>query len=65
MLIVHEKSSCECLIDANVDALARSEIGGGKNCYRTFTNDPDESNIYCGTCEVMSGRARNKSVCYK
>lgn len=64
-LIVCEKSSPDCLIDANVEALARPEAGGGKECYRTFTNDPDESNIYCGTCDVLPGRARNRSVCYK
>ena len=52
------------LFDANVEALGRAETGG-KTCYKTFTDDPNDSGIYCGTCESLPGRPSNKSNCYK
>lgn len=51
------------LFEANIEVLAQSE-SGGKKCYKEFRKDPNDSEIYCQTCETLPGRPCKKSNCY-
>lgn len=62
--VKNENNSMNELFNANVEALANNE-GGGKKCYRELISDLSEQVVYCGTCEDVPGRGRDKSVCYK
>jgi hypothetical protein len=63
LLIITEKHFSNSLINTNIEALAQSETGRNE-CYHEFKKDPDESEIYCQTCQPLPGRARDKSNCF-
>lgn len=58
-----EKQESMALLNMNIEALSQSE-SGGKKCYNEFWKDPDESDIYCQTCQPLPGRPRKKSNCF-
>ena len=51
-------------LNANVEALARTE-SGGKKCYNIMVNDPADTAIYCGTYQELPGRGKDNSNCYR
>lgn len=52
------------IFSTNVEALALVE-SGGKECYNEFINDPDDSDVYCQTCQPLPGRGKDQSNCNK
>lgn len=60
---ITKKQESIVLFNMNIEALSQPE-SLGKKCYDEFWKDPDESEIYCQTCQPLSGRPRKKSNCF-
>lgn len=62
VLLVIVFDSSEQLFYSNVNALSQVEEIK-KQCVNLIISDPEETEIYCGTCNELPGRGKKESFC--
>jgi hypothetical protein len=61
----HSLLNKESILIANIEVLTETENDPWQNCYSYFSSDSTNQDVYCGTCDYLPGRAKNKSICQK